>query len=64
MFYSCFLYSSQPIELISSTGVPGKVRFIVPLKQIDYGVYGDLITIYPKPYSIYFRGTISYRRRK
>ena len=32
---------------------------IVPLKQIDYGVYGDLILIYPKPYSIYLRGTIA-----
>ena len=28
------------------------------LKQIEYGVYGDLIIIYPKPYSIYLRGTI------
>ena len=25
---------------------------------MDYGVYGDLIIIYPKPYSIYLRGTI------
>ena len=33
-------------------------RFIVPLKQIEYGVYADLIVIYPKPYSIYLRGTI------
>ena len=24
---------------------------IVPLKQIEYGLYGDLIMIYPKPYS-------------
>ena len=33
---------------------------MVPLnKEIEYGVYGDLITIYPKPYSIYSRGTIS-----
>ena len=31
---------------------------MVPLKQIEYGVYGDLITTYPKPYSIYLRGTI------
>ena len=31
---------------------------IVPLKYIEYGVYGDLIIIYPKPYSIYLRGTI------
>ena len=32
--------------------------FIVPVKQIEYGVYGDLIILYPKPYSIYLRGTI------
>ena len=25
---------------------------------MEYGVYGDLI-IYPKPYSIYLRGTIT-----
>ena len=31
--------------------------FIVPLKQIEYGVYGDLIMIYAKPCSIYLRGT-------
>ena len=31
---------------------------IVPLKQIEYGVYGDLIIRYPKPYSIYLRGTL------
>ena len=35
--------------------------FIVLLKQIEYGVYGDLIIIYPKPYSIYLRGTIEFR---
>ena len=34
---------------------------IVPLKQIF--VYGDLIIIYPKPYSIYLRGTIGCRFR-
>ena len=33
-------------------------RSIVPLKKIEYGVYGDLIIIYPKPYSIYFRRTV------
>ena len=32
------------------------LRPIVPLKQIEYGVYGDLIVIYSKPYSIYLRG--------
>ena len=29
-----------------------------PLKWIEYGVYGDLIIMYPKPYSIYIRETI------
>ena len=29
-----------------------------PFKYIEYGVYGDLIIIYPKPYSIYLRRTI------
>ena len=24
---------------------------------MEYGVYGDLIIIYPKPYFIYLRGT-------
>ena len=33
-------------------------KLLVPLKQIEYGVYRDLITIYSKPYSIYLRGTI------
>ena len=28
---------------------------------IEYGVYGDLIIIYPQPYSIYLRGTIKLR---
>ena len=31
---------------------------MVPLKYIEYGVYGDLIIKYPKPYSIYLRGNI------
>ena len=32
------------------------LEFIVPLKQVEYGVYGDLIIIRPKPYSIYLKG--------
>ena len=32
------------------------VLIIVTL-EIEYGVNGDLIIIYPKAYSIYFRGT-------
>ena len=31
---------------------------IVPLKLIEQGVDGDPTIIYPKPYSIYLRGTI------
>ena len=31
---------------------------IVPFKYIEHGVYGDLIIIYPKPYSIYLTGGI------
>ena len=32
---------------------------IGPLKQIEYAVYGHLIVEYPKPCSIYIRGTIN-----
>ena len=31
---------------------------MVPLQQVEYGVHGDLILIYPEPYSINVRGTI------
>ena len=30
--------------------------------ETRYGVYGDLIIIYPTPKSIYLRGTIGHRR--
>ena len=30
----------------------------MPLNWIEYGVYGDLVIICPKPYSIYLRGAI------
>ena len=36
----------------------GVFGLIVPLKQIEYGVDGDFIVIYPKPYFIYLRGSI------
>ena len=26
-----------------------------------YGVYGDLMIMYPKPYSIYLRGTVVFQ---
>ena len=32
---------------------------IVPLKLIEYGIYGGLSITYPKPNSIYLRGTIT-----
>ena len=31
-------------------------RIKVTLKEIEYGVYGDLNIIYPMPYSIYLKG--------
>ena len=37
------------------------VGVIVPLKQIEYGVYEGLIIVYPKPCSIYLRGTTVFR---
>ena len=27
---------------------------------MEYGVYGDVIVIFPKPYSIYLRGTVGF----
>ena len=36
-------------------------RVVVPRKSMEYGVYGDLIMRYPKPYSVYLRGTIGVR---
>ena len=47
MFMSQLLYASENFPKI------------VPLKLIEYGVYGDLLKMYPKPYSIYLRGTIA-----
>ena len=44
-------YSVSSISKIHSWG-------IVPLKWIEHGVYGMGIIRYPKPYSIYLRGTI------
>ena len=48
------LFSSAGKDFLAERGVEP----IVPLKQIEYGVYRDLSFIYPKPYSIYLRGTI------
>ena len=51
-----------PQTLHKLTANPNPLNPIVPLKQIQYGVYGDLITIYPKPRSIYLRRRISPKR--
>ena len=37
------------------------IGFIVHLKQMECGIYGDLIIIYLKPYSIYLRGMAGLR---
>ena len=31
---------------------------LIPLKQIEYGAYGNLVIIYPNPYSIYLWGIL------
>ena len=43
--------------MLSASGI--QLGLIVPLKQIEHGVYEDLVIIYPKQYSIYLRGTIT-----
>ena len=50
--------SKSMVDCRTSVETLATVRAIVPLKQIEYGVFGDLIVIYPKPYSIYLRATI------
>ena len=44
---------------VSNLSSSSRVLVVVHLKQIEYGVYGDLIITYPMPYSIYVRGIIS-----
>ena len=34
--------------------------YSLPQVDIEYGVYGDLIIIFPKPYSVYLRGNIGF----
>ena len=46
---------------MDSKGGMYKICCIVPLKWIECGVYGDLYITYPKPCSIYLRGTIDLR---
>ena len=44
--------------LVAKNAMVAKSLVLVPLTLIEHGVYGDLIIIYPKPYSINLRGTI------
>ena len=65
-FCKTFSFDNFSLTFVKSSGV-GPIRLfpdlnlspIVPLKWIAFGIYGVLIIIYPKPYSIYFRGTIT-----
>ena len=50
--------------LSSPLGVSGRPRSSLVMRRgggyyTAYGVYADLIIIYPKPYSIYLRGTVN-----
>ena len=36
-------------------------RYVGPLGFRSCGEYGDLVIMYPKPYSIYLRGTVGFR---
>ena len=46
-----FLTITNPDSISVFRNVP-----VVPLKWIEYGVYGDLILRCPKPCSMYFKG--------
>ena len=46
--FHVYMYYNACIHIIRKTSA----------LRVEYGVCGDLIIIYPKPYSIYLRGTI------
>ena len=52
-----------PARRASETHGQGlEIQVVVPLQKIEYGVYGvygDVIIIHPKPFSIYLRRTIA-----
>ena len=47
-FSTSAVWASKTVKLLQLQG-----------PTVEYGAYGDLIMIYPKPYSIYLRGTIN-----
>ena len=53
-------FRDDPLQVSSwiSVNIVVPLKYIVALQSIKYGVYGDPFIIYPKPYSIYLRGTI------
>ena len=50
------LFGYSPDRGGSHPGLSAEQKLIVPFKEIEHGVYGDLIIIDLKPYSIYLRG--------
>ena len=53
------IYSNHNSNTLSeNNGKKKSLNDTVPLEKLEYGVYGDLLVIYPKPYSIYLRGTL------
>ena len=53
--FGCWVYLGFRVKgQVSRDEVLG-IKCIVPIKQIEYGVYGDPTIRYPTPYSIYFR---------
>ena len=52
------MHEDQVISCVKSKEAGPWLVSIVSLKKIEHGLDGDLIIMYPKPYSIYLRGTI------
>ena len=50
---------ASDVKLQSADSGLGIAGGVVPLTQIEYGVYGDFLELYPKPYPIYLWGTIN-----
>ena len=50
------------LKFLENISIPFAQAYSPPLVDRIFSVYGDLIIVYPKPYSIYLRGTIILRR--
>ena len=49
---------SETMTSSTNSQVSSTHETIVPLEWIEHGVYGGFIITYPRPYSIYLRGTV------